>query len=100
MVVPIVEADFSDGEDLGMVGKALHIGEVRGGEQARFVRVDSNRGVDPRVLLGKGDGAGNVVGAVSVADGEQGADACVVGALDGGFAIRGELPTVEMGVGV
>ena len=84
----------------GVLGEALHVVEVGGGEQARLVRVDSDGGVDPGIALGEGDGAGEVVGAVSVADGEQGADAGIVGALDDGFAIRGELGAVEMGVGV
>ncbi len=100
VVVMVVESDFSDGDDLRVMGEALHEFEVGGGEQARFVRVDADGGVDPEVLLGEGDGAGEVVGAVSVANGEQSSDAGVVGALDDRFAIGGELGAVEMGVGV
>ena len=62
--------------------------------------MDADGGVYPGVTLGEGDGAGEVVGTVSVADGEEGADAGIVGALDHGFAIRGELGAVEVGVGV
>ena len=83
-----------------MLGEALHGGEVRRGEQARLVRVDTDGSVDPGVALGEGDGAGKVVRAIAVADGEQGADTRIVGALDHGFAIRGELGAVEMSVGV
>ena len=100
MVVVVVEADFADGDDARMLGEALHAVEVGGGEQARLVGVDADGSVNPGVALGEWDGAGEVVGAIAIADGEEGADAGVVGALDGGVAIGGELGAVEMGVGV
>jgi len=53
--------------------------------------VDTDGSVDPGVALGEGDGAGNVIRAIPVADGEQGADTSIVGALDRGIAVRGEL---------
>jgi hypothetical protein len=62
--------------------------------------MDSYGCVDPRVLLGERDRAGDVVGAVSVADGKDRTDASVVGALDSGFTIRGEVGTVEVSVGI
>jgi hypothetical protein len=100
VIVVVVESDFADGDELGMLGESLHVIEVGRGEQARFVRVDAGGGVDPRIALGERDGAGEVVGAVSVADGKQGAYAGIVGALDGSFAISSELSAVEMSVGV
>jgi len=83
-----------------MGGEALHELEVGGGEQARLVRVDTDGSVNPGIALGERDGAGEVVRTVAIADGEQGADTGIVGALDGGVAIRGELGAVEMGVGI
>ena len=100
MVVVVVEADFADGDDARMLGKALHAVEVCVDEQARLVGVDADGSVNPGVALGERDGAGDVVRAVAIADGEEGADAGIVGALDGGVAIGGELGAVEMGVGV
>lgn len=100
MVVPVVESDLSDGDDAGMGGESLHGIEVRRGEQARFVGMDSDGGVNPGIALGEGNGTGDIVRAVSVADGEKSTDACVIGALDGGVKIRGELRAVEVGVGV
>lgn len=94
----VVEADFADGDDLGVIGKALHVGEVRGGEQARFVRVDAYGRVDPWVLLSEGDRATDVVGAVSVANSEECANAGIISALDCGVAIRRELRTIEVSV--
>jgi hypothetical protein len=100
VVVPVVESDFSDGDESRVGGELVQVVEVRRGEQACFVRVDSGGGVDPRVALGKGQGAGDVIGALAVADGEECANAGIVSALDHGIAIFGELWTIEVGVGV
>ena len=100
VVVPVVESDFADGDELWVRSELAEVIEVRGGEQARFVGMDSDGGVNPGIALGEGNGTGDIVRAVSVADGEKSTDACVIGALDGGVKIRGELRAVEVGVGV
>jgi hypothetical protein len=98
VVVMVVEANLANGDDLGVLCEPLHVREVRGGEQACFMGMDPKGCVDPGVLFGDGDGAGDVVWTFSVANGEEGADTDLVSALNGSFAIRGELGSVEMSV--
>jgi hypothetical protein len=62
--------------------------------------MNSEGSVDPRVLFGEGNCAGYVVRAVTVANGKEGTNTSVIGALNGGIAIRCELGTVKMSVGV
>jgi hypothetical protein len=100
VAVPVVESDFADGDELWVRSELAEVVEVRVGEQARFVGMDSGGGVDPGVTLGEGQGTGDVVGAVPVADGEESADARVVSTLDHGIAVGRELGTVEVGVGI
>src|SRR3954452_6873723 len=71
MVVPIVETDLPDGEELGAQGE---FGEPRVGifrAQSGFVRMDAGGRANPIVLLGVDEGGTEVIRTVAVADREQ-----------------------------
>ena len=64
------------------------------------VGMDAYGGVDPVVGFGVGERGVEFFGAWAGADGEDGGDACGLGALEHGFTVVGELGAVYVGVGV
>jgi len=100
VVVVIVEADFTPGDDANVSGVGFGFLEMALGDEFGFVGMDTDGGVDPGVLLGERDGRVEMVGAGSTADGEDGGDAGFAGAGEDGIAVRLEVGEIEMGVGV
>src|SRR6266567_8423787 len=69
-------------------------------KQSCFVRMDSERRIDPVVLFGVGNAARHLVGPVAVADCDQRLHAGSARALEHGFAVGSKLLTIDVGVGV
>ena len=106
VVVEVVEANFTTGQDFGLLKQGIEFG-VRGvvGE-AGFVGVNAGGGPDLRGAGAAGgctadfEGAVHFGWAVADADGEDGAHAGREGAFEEGFAVLVVTGAVEMGVGV
>src|SRR5208337_5018038 len=54
VIVEVVQADLSPGDDFGMLGKLGQSVEMRRGDFLRLVGMDADRGVDPVVGFGVG----------------------------------------------
>jgi len=111
MVVVIVEADFADGYNARISRQGRHQFVMTLFDQSSFVRMDANGRVNAGALglglsafgiklLGKLDRATDVVGAIAIADCEQGFDAGRPGAGDRRRTIVVESGTFEMAVTV
>src|SRR5258708_38229328 len=88
VVVKIVEADFSPGDDFRALRKLGHFFEVGLLGELRFVRMNSNRGVNEIMLLGELHGAVESARALSNADGQNIRDPGFPGASNHLLAIR------------
>ena len=106
VVVKIVEADFSPGNDLGMARPFEHLGIGGFVGEAGFVGMNADGGPDAGIVriaivfFHELNGAVGGRGAVAVADGEIGFDAGLFGAREDGFAIAVVALAFEMGVRV
>src|ERR1019366_302673 len=102
VVIKIIKADLAPGDYLGRFRQALEFVEVRLFGQFGFVRMDSDRCVNPVVLLCQLDGAVERVRprAVAIADREQGTDTSLIRWSDDFGAIGVEALAIEMSVGV
>jgi hypothetical protein len=106
VVVVVVEADFADGDDVGVVAEGFEFFEGVGSGEAGFVGMDSGGGIDAGdvgaagVVVGEFGGAVHGVGAVADADGEDGFDSGGVGTLEHRLAVAVVAVAVEVSVGV
>ncbi len=100
VIVEIVEADFAPGDDFGMLGKFGESFEMRRGDFLGLMGMDADRGVDPIVGFGVGQGGIEFFRAGTRADGEDGGDTGGAGAIEHGVAVVRELREVDVGVGV
>ena len=99
-VVVIVEADFTDRDDFGML---CEISEVAERILVRFrgvVRVDSDGRVERFVAIGKADAGFQIGRAVACADRHKSRHARFEGAPDHFFAVRIELVAIQVTVRV
>jgi len=97
--VPVeVEPGLAYSDHLGLPGQFAQPMEVGGLDRGRFVRVDADRGVDPGVAAGEGEG-GFARGEVGP-HGDDGEDTRGLGALEAGVQVRGKAAVIQVGVGV
>ena len=100
MVVVIIESDFSPGNNLGMSRQALHFGVRVIGSQPCLVRMNPDRRVHERILLGELNPGIKIGRAIPVADRDHRDDSSLAGTCDYLLAVGVELLAIEMCVRV
>ena len=100
MVIEIVEPNFAPGNDFGPLCQLRQLFEIGIAGELGFVRMNSDRRINKLVLIGELDGAVERTWAGSAANGENGFNSCVLGALQHGGAVVIELLHLEMCVGI
>ena len=100
VIVKIIEPDFSDRNDFGSLYELLHpiIGCLVG--KFRFVRVNSDCGVNKFVLLSQANPAVKILGPLAVSDRDDGLYTSISRTRDDLVAIVVIAMAFEMGVGV
>src|SRR5262245_16990605 len=100
MVVEVVEADFAPGNYFWVSGEAGELIEMLGRRFLGFVRMDTDAGVDPVVLLRVRQSGVEFCRARAGADGQQSLHTGFSGAVQHGVTVFGKLWVVDVRVGV
>src|SRR5581483_1384785 len=100
MIVVIIKADFTPGDDFLVMCEFLELREIGVLDQLSFVRMEANRGVDHVVLVCKFNGTVERTRAVARANGKKICEARFAGASDHMVAIGVKARTFKMAVGV
>src|SRR4051812_40674866 len=109
MVVEVVEADFSPRNHALVLRQLLHALEIGFGREARFVRMHAESGENLRIssaralgieLLRQLDGTINLSWTIAVTDCDDCLNASLSSALQHRLAIRAELGSIKMAVGI
>src|SRR5271170_4903432 len=98
MVVEIIQSDLAPGDDLGSGCQVLHFFEIGFSSELRFMWMNSNRRINKFVLFGKLDGTVKRPRAGSAANGENGFNPRILGALQHGWSVRIKLLHLKMRV--
>ena len=94
----VVEADLTDGDDLGMPGQSSQLGHCFWPEVSAFVRMHADGGVDLGIAVGESDG-GAAVGQID-ADRDDHLHASVFRPSEHCGEVVGEMREGEMAVGI
>src|SRR5438477_9612913 len=100
VVVVVVEADFSPGDDFIVARKLLKFGKVRILRHLCFMRMYADGRVNRFVLLGYFDGAVECAGTVSCADSKHVRDSGLASTCDYLQAIRVEAGAIKVAMRV
>src|SRR6476646_516303 len=99
-IVMVIQADLTDGEDLGVSSQDLEMIEGRGRGFRRVVRMYAYSRVDELVHIGETDGRFEIGRAIARADGQHACYTGGAGTLDNGIQVGLKLCIIQVAVRV
>src|SRR5206468_3759536 len=99
-VVMIIEADFANGQYLGLARQFGHARERFRRGLGRVVRMHADGRVNERILCGQADGNFEIGRTTAGSDGHHALDAGRAGTFDSGVAVLGELLVIQVAMGI